>query len=430
MNKQSTPILFIIYILLFAGLVTQNGLLLALVIPFVVYLAVGYLFTPGEVHLQAERILDMDRTTKDLPVDICLKITNQGDSIEMLSIEDMVPAGMEIAEGSPRMITSLGAGKTVELNYALRGTRGTYSFPGVRVKVSDHLGLSQKWEEISLRNRILVLPQANKLPEVAIQPRRTRAYPGLIPARKGGAGVEFFGIREYRSGDPMRWINDRISARHDEDLFVNEFEQERAVDVGIILDCRTETNLFRGNTELLEHGIQAAATLADAFLSAGNRVGLLVYGGGRIWVHPGYGKIQRERIFQVLAEARIYDRIVDKDLANLPTRLFPARSQLVLISSLLPDDLSTLVSLRAHGYPLLVISPDSIEFEARLLGDSTSVHLAARLARLEREFLLQSLRRSGARVFEWQIDQPFYQAVGYSLGYAAFWQMQQGVHRA
>jgi len=427
MNKQSKPLVFIVYTLLFVGLVTQNGSLLALAIPFIMYLAVGLFFAPEKAELQVERLLSVDRLTQSAPLVVRLKITNQGASIENLQVEDIVPAGLEIFEGNSKLITSLEGGKSIELNYTLRGKRGYYHIPYLRVTVSDHLGLIKKREDLLLSSRFLVLPQAYKLPDVAIRPRNTRVFPGLIPARKGGPGVEFYGVREYHSGDPMRWINDRISARYDQIMFVNEFEQERAVDVGIILDCRTETNLFRGNSELLEYGIQAAATLAESFLGFGNRVGLLVYGGGRIWVHPGYGKLQSERILQALATVRLYDRIIDKELANLPTRLFPARSQLVLISSLMFQDLQTLVSLRAHGYPLLVISPDPITFEKRLLGNSHSVNRAGWFARLERDFLLRQLGRSGARVFEWQVDQPFHQAAHYALSYAASWHRKQGI---
>jgi hypothetical protein len=125
----------------------------------------------------------------------------------------------------------------------------------------------------------------------------------------------------------------------------------------------------------------------------------------------------------------LYDRVIDKELSNLPTRLFPARSQLVLISSLLFQDLPTLISLRAHGYRLLVISPDPIEFERSLLGNDPSVAQASQIARLERDFLLRQLRRSGARVFEWQMQQPFHQVARYALSHAAFWQMRQGVTR-
>lgn len=383
-----------------------------------------------KTDLYAERILDADRTTRGSPINICLKITNQGDTIEALYVEDIVPAGLQIVDGRTSTLATLGSGHTLLLNYAVEGKRGVYPFHGVKIKFSDYLGLNQKDDCLPVESRILVLPKANTLSEIAIQPRRTRSYPGLIPSGKAGAGVTFWGIREYQAGDPMRWINERASARHEGQLLVNEFEQERAVDIGIILDCRTETNLFLGNADLLEHSIQAAATLANSFLNSGNRVGLLVYGGGRIWVQPRYGKIQRERILQALASVRVYDRIVDRTLENLPTRLFPAKSQLVLISSLLPQDLQTLISLRAHGYKFLVISPDPIEFEANLLDDTPAIRQAVRIARVERKNLLRMLRRSGARVMDWTVQEPFYQAASYPLSYAAFVQIKQAIYHA
>ncbi len=270
-------------------------------------------------------------------------------------------------------------------------------------------------------SQVMIVPETYVLPEVVIHPRRTHVYPGLIHARRAGAGVEFFGVREYHTGDSRRSINHLISARHEQALFVNQFEQERAVDVGLILDCRVETNLFRGNRQILENGIQAAATLAETFLNYGNRVGLLIYGGGRNWVHPGYGKIQRERILRALAGVQLYEYIVSKELSNLPSRLFTARSQLVLISSLLYQDLPTVISLRANGYQLLVISPDPIDFESKLLGNSPAVAQATRIARLERDYMLHQIKRTGARLIEWQVDQPFFQLANKMLSRSAAW---------
>lgn len=430
LNKHAKILFTLIFALLFVGLAVQNGPLLALMIPFMVYLAVGFAFAPDKARIHAVRVLSADRVTQGAPLQVQLVITNQGAPIENFQVEEFVPDGVEITAGNTKGITSLKTRGKVELNYTLRGKRGVHHLPGFRITISDHLGIFQKREDRPLSSRFLVLPQAHKFPDIAIRPRNTRVFPGLIPARKGGPGVAFYGVREYRPGDPMRWINDRLNARHQQALFVNEYEQERAVDVGLILDCRTDTNLFKGNTELIEYGTEAAATLAETFLSFGNRVGLLAYGGLRTWVHPGYGKLQRERIFQALANVRLYDRVVDKELENLPTRLFPARSQLVLISSLLYQDLHTLVSLRAHGYQLLVISPDPIDFECKLLGSSRYVTQAARFARLERDFLLRQLRRSGAQVFEWQVEQPLHIAARYALNTVAFWQMRQGASLA
>jgi uncharacterized protein (DUF58 family) len=81
----------------------------------------------------------------------------------------------------------------------------------------------------------------------------------------------------------------------------------------------------------------------------------------------------------------------------------------------------TLVRLRARGYQLLVISPDPVAFEARLLESYPSVNLAARIARLERVLLLRKLRQAGIQIVDWRVDQPFDQVVHASLGRTPHW---------
>ncbi len=112
--------------------------------------------------------------------------------------------------------------------------------------------------------QLMVVPEVIKLRRITIRPRRTRIYAGTIPACQGGSGVEFFGVREYQPGDSTRWINGRATARHPEALFVNEFEQERVTDVGIILDARRQSDVHTAHGALFEHAVQAAAALADA----------------------------------------------------------------------------------------------------------------------------------------------------------------------
>ena len=64
--------------------------------------------------------------------------------------------------------------------------------------------------------------------------------------------MEFFGIREYEPGDEMRWVNAKITARHTQKVFVNQFEQERAADIGLILDVRKQSDIHVGNDALFE----------------------------------------------------------------------------------------------------------------------------------------------------------------------------------
>jgi uncharacterized protein (DUF58 family) len=263
----------------------------------------------------------------------------------------------------------------------------------------------------------MVLPTTTRVKTVTIRPRRTRVYAGNIPARVGGAGTEFFGVRPYEVGDSARRINWRVMARHPNAVYSNEFQQERVADVAVVLDGRERADLRASGGSLFEYSVIAAGSLASAFLRDGNRVGLLVYSQYLQWTIPGYGKIQRERILHALAAASPGGSEVFEGLQYLPTRLFPPESQLVLVSPLLGGDLSPLIQLRGRGYQVLVICPDPVSFEISVRSASrqgyseSDLQLAARIVRLERSVSLGHLRRAGVQVIEWDVRLPFDQVM-------------------
>lgn len=413
----------LIYGLVLLGLATLRGEVLALALPPIVYLGAGLLYRPRLPRLQATRTLSTAHATPGQPVVVRLAITNEGAPIETLLIEDRIPPSLTVVGGQTRMLAPLATGSTVVLEYTVAGPRGSYHFAEVQLMAGDLLGIATRPSTLMAPGQLFVLPEVIRLRRAEIRPRRTRIYAGQIAARQGGPGVEFFGVREYQPGDSARWINARASARHPHTLFVNEFEQERAADVGMILDVRQRSDVVTAAGRLLEYGILAAAALADVFLARGNRVGLLMYGGGLDWTFPGYGKVQRERILRALARAEPGESMVFEDLSELPTRLFPARSQLVLISPLVEDDLAVLRRLRARGYRLLVISPDPIAFERAAFRAGRAVELATRIATLERELLLRRLRQAGIQVVNWRVETPFAQ-----VAHAALSRAPLGVH--
>ncbi len=415
------------YVLLLLGLATMNGPLLALTIPLVIYLAAALVYGPGELRLTATRLLSDDRVPKGKPVTVRLSVTNEGTRLERVQVEDIVPRQLEVIDGESSLITALAPGETVTLRYRVRGGRGDVKLGAARVRASDALGLFSREVLLQTPQRLMILPEVMKLRRVAIRPRRTLAYAGPVPARRGGSGVEFFGVREYQMGDPLRWINWRVSARHRPSLFTNEFEQERITDVGLILDARRRTDRRGQDASLFEHAVRATASLAAAFLSDGNRVGLLIYGGFLDWTFPGYGRIQRERILRALAGAETGESRVFESLDFIPTRYFPAQSQLVLVSPLCEDDLPPLVRLRARGYQLMVISPDPIAFEARFLESDPTASLAVRIARLERNLLLRRLQRAGIRTVSWEVETSFDLALHASLSRQPHWFRAVGV---
>jgi len=401
--------------LVLLGLGTLRGEMLALAIPLLLYAGAALLGRPDPPQLSATRSFSVQRLASGEPAQISVSITNLGALPTTVLLEDLLPQGLALIEGQPRLLMTIVPGASAELAYSVTGKRGVYQFPGLHASVQDQLGLFHATIPLSAPGQIFVVPEMIRLRRIEIRPRRTHVYAGQIPARQGGPGVEFYGLREYQPGDPMRWINARATARNPQNLFVNQFEQERVADVGLILDARRQSDVRNRAGALFEYAIQAAGTLADTFLQRGNRVGLLMYGRSLDWTLPGYGKLQRERILRALARAETGDLPVLERLDYLPTRLFPARSQIVLISPLLPHDLEMLASLRARGYQLLVISPDPIGFEQRDLSEQPETATATRLAQIERALLLQRCRRTGVTVIDWPTELPFQQVAEAAL---------------
>ncbi len=407
-------------VLILVGMATFQGAMLALALPLLVLLAVGFYGGPQQPCLRVTRSLSAERVAPSVPVVVTVQVTNEGAALEEVLLEDLLPAGLEVLDGHPRLLGTLAAGETVELRYTVQGPRGYYHLTGVQATASDALGLVRRQVTVPTPGQFCVMPEVLKLGRVSIRPERTRPFSGLIPAQRGGPGIEFFGVREAQAGDPLRWVNWRACARHPETFYSNEFEQECVVDVSLILDVRRRSYPNCGDEALFEQTILAAAALAQTFLNDGNRVGLLLYGSLPMgWTLPGYGRPQQERILRALAEARPGESL-DR-LEYLPTQIFPVRSQLVLVSPLVREDLRMLVGLLAYGYPMLVISPNAVAFESRLLEGQPEAAPATRLARLERELLLRNLRRAGVHVVDWPVDRPLQQAVYSSLGRMPLW---------
>ena len=405
----------IIYGLLLTGLISLRSEFIALAIPFMLYLLVGFWNAPETINLQIKRELSNDRTTPNSDVIVTLTVTHNGAAIEELLLDDNFSSRLKIRVGSTRHLLRLAKGSSRTFAYTVAGPRGSYAFESLHVTATDSTGLTRREDNIHSFEKLFIFPEVRRLKHVSIRPRKTRVYAGTIPGRVGGSGTEFFGVREYQYGDSPRMINWRASARHAERLYSNEYQQERVADVGIVLDARASTNLFHKNISIFEYKVAATAALSDALLAQGNRVGLFVYSGFLGWTFPDYGKIQRERIMQTLARAEVGVSSVFAGLDHLSPRMFPSESQIILVSTLVQDDLNVLVQLRGRGYQVMVISPDPVKFEHQLLEPSPRVDLAVRIVRMERDLFIRRLERAGIHVVEWDVSIPLDQAIGPAL---------------
>jgi uncharacterized protein (DUF58 family) len=404
----------VVYLIILAGVGTLNGAVVGLALPLALYLLAGLWRGPESLDLVAERTVSTERISPGGTVRVEVTVTNRGEALEQILLRDPLPPFLEVIEGASSRLVRLPARGTISWSYTVRGRRGSHTFEHLEAVAEDRFGLLTKRALLPTTGSLLVLPGIARARHIAIRPRQTRVYSGVIPARQGGAGIEFFGVREFQPGDSPRRINWRVSARHDSLLYASEYEQERAADVGIILDGRRSVNEFGGGRTIFEASVTAAVAVSSALLMEGNRVGLYISGKRTKWTSPGYGKYQRERIMQDLAHAETGESHDFRTLI-IPRRLFPPTSQIILISPLGADDISVLAGMRARGYPLMVISPDPVSFEARGLPHTKSLQLAVRIARLQREMLLREVRRIGVQAVNWDTAVPFEQVARSAL---------------
>lgn len=409
--------LFLVIGLIFAivilGLASLQRDVLVLAIPLIVYLFAAIAQRPDELNLKVTREVSPDYAPQGTPITVRLTVLNQGAAIDELTIQDILPDGVRKLDGKSSATGYLESQGIIELEYTIEAIRGEYRAYETHVYARDFLNFFETPHIYRTSPRLLIHPRYPKLNRIKIRPPQTRGFAGPISARQGGTGIDFWTVREYQSGDPQRQINWKLAARSDHELFTNIFEQERVADVGIILDSRERVNVVTDQGSLFEFGVRAAASLAENFLDDGNRVSLLIYGSGLGRVFPGYGRFQRERILKALSRARPEVNFALETLTNLPTRFFPVKSQIVLISPLIPEDIPVVALMRSHGYSVIVISPDPISYEAGIDGDFSSQ--AYRIAYAERDLMLRQIRYTGAQVINWRVDQPLEMAIGVAL---------------
>ncbi len=379
----------------------RRGELILLAMPLLLYGLAFIITTLNEqiISLKVTREISLVTPTEGEDVEVVLTLTNETDSSLMIAVIDILPEPLTVTDGAATTLIKLDGGERTQVRYSFLTERGKYRFSGVQVTQWDKWGLG-RWEKIlPCESALIVLPHYERLSKIPIRPRRTKVYAGVVTALEGGEGTSFFGVRDYTPGDDIRRINWKAYARYDR-LIMNEYEQERIADVTIVLDARALTNQHLGQ---FTYSVRAAAALANYFLDTGNNVGLLTYGAFLDWIYPGYGKQQRQRILEALARVHIADKAVFQDLRFMPARFFPSRSQLVIVSPLVEDDIEILGILHAREYRIIVVSPNLLLLAQGAGTDDPGSILAYRLVAAERKTLLAALMRVGIQVVDWDV---------------------------
>lgn len=229
-----------------------------------------------------------------------------------------------IAETSPDAHRLLGSPRVYETHVPPRSSksvraevtptrRGLAVLDQVSISSRFPVGFLEKTITARTRSNVIVHPRVVALDREWVRALAGRAAESPHTQRRAGAGDEFFGLREYSPGDPVRRIAWRASARTDT-LVVRQHTQRRARTLWILLDDSAPD----------EDAVTLAASIAGECVRRDLSVGLATGTRGAM-VAPGRGLRHLTVLLDALAMLSVSD-----EAAPLPWR-GPGRAGCVVV---------------------------------------------------------------------------------------------------
>lgn len=236
---------------------------------------------------------------------VTLHITNPSRlPLAWLEVYESVPLALQTNKGVNEVVTIRGGGTAV-FHYTIQGhRRGYYRLGPTRVSSGDLFGLVPEQNAYTPPQFFTVYPR--------LIPLRQLGLPSRLPFGTVASRQRLFedparpmGIRAYRSGDPMRQVNWKVSARQwsagDGRLLVKTLEPAISLETAVLLNLHRPDYAPQNRADRLEWAIEVAASLASALANQRQAVGLLTNGldplqsdgealfdaeNGRLLLHP------------------------------------------------------------------------------------------------------------------------------------------------
>ncbi len=267
---------------------------------FVILVLIDYLFlfimsrNPAAKRLTADRLSNGDENK------IELQVINRMPFTVIMEIIDELP--VQFQKRDWKLTHRFAAREQKNIIYKLRPVeRGEYHFGNIILYVRSLLGLLMRRHDIDVEATVPVYPSYLQLRKYELLSQTTiQSEHGNKRMRKIGHSMEFEQIKEYVSGDDMRTINWKATARKG-GLMVNNYTDERSQQVYSIIDKGRLMKMPFNELTLLDYAINSTLVLSNVCLQKQDRVGVMTFANrmGSL-IAADRKPIQRENILQLL----------------------------------------------------------------------------------------------------------------------------------
>ncbi len=172
-----------------------------------------------------------------------------------------------------------GQGKAA-LTYRRAGLRrGVYrDWPG-GLYSEGLLGLARHGRRVAVKSRLVVYPYSVELSSFPLADSFLHPQRSSYDLSSKGAGTDFYGVREFRAGDPLRHVHWKTTARLG-DLAVKEFEREVGTPLVVLIDNYAGNGAGNGSAAAsLDSAARLAASIVRYAHHSGHPARLAAYDG-------------------------------------------------------------------------------------------------------------------------------------------------------
>lgn len=235
------------------------------------------------------------------------------------------------------LTAELKAGTEATLEYNLRPVqRGEYVFHEINVYIKSPFCLIVRRKVIQAETVVRVLPSFQALKQFdLLAMSQNLAESGNKRMRKLGHSLEFEQIKEYVTGDDLRSINWKATARKGGQLMVNNFTDERSQQVYCLVDKGRVMKMPFDGMSLLDYAINATLVLSRVALVRQDKAGLLTFSDQiGTFLPAGRKTTQMGHILEILynQQTRFQETDYEKLYAIVRTRI-TQRSLIVLFTN-------------------------------------------------------------------------------------------------
>lgn len=258
----------------FAPILFNVAQLCILVLVLLLILDILIIFI-GKNKIKGSRILPDKFSNGDKNL-IQINITNNYPISIHLEIIDEVPEQFQIRDF--KIKERVASQKTKTIQYHLKPTeRGAYVFGSLNVYASSVLNIVAKRYTFNNKAMVPTYPSFKQLKKFELlNINKNSLEYGLKKVRRLGHSMEFEQIKDYVTGDDLRTINWKATAKRNQ-LMVNQFQDEKSQPVYSIIDKGRIMKMPFNGLSLLDYAINATLVISNVVLKKHDKAGMLSF---------------------------------------------------------------------------------------------------------------------------------------------------------